>query len=138
MKAMKKLFALGLVVCLLVICCGAAVAVDTSEAWYYTYAGSLEHTTDQTVTTDGGNAAYVTKNTHTAETSYVLSVREGASFRPGVDPFVTNKIEYKSGTGTFRFTYKSGYGGRGTKYYLSVYPSHTNFSEYDVSGFWNT
>lgn len=144
MKALKTIFALGLVICLVVIGCSSVAAVNTSDAWYYNftmnppYPGSLRYTGEQQVTTDGGNAAYVTKTTHTAETSYVLSVKEGSTFRPSIDPFVSDQLTKKSGTGTFPFTYKSGYGGRGQKYYLSVYPSNYNFSKYDVCGYWNT
>lgn len=143
MKAIKKLFALGLVVCLLVICCGAAVA-DTDEPYRFSfrppYAGSIR-TTDSVQQVESGNGqnAYVTKTGSTAETEYVLFHCKIGNIIDPPDDYVASRALHKlTRAGTYSFTYIDGYGGNGTRYYMCGYPSNSDFEQFTATGRWNT
>ena len=142
MKALKTIFALGLVVCLVVIGCSAVLG-DTDVAYGFTistpYAGSLRHTGFQRVESGNGANAYVTKSGSTAETEYVLfHSRNGSTVDFIQDYMATWAFHKLTKSGKYSFTYLDSYGGNGTQYYMCVYPSNSDFQTYYTSGRWNT
>lgn len=77
---------------------------------------------------------YVSPSTSSATTVYYLLPKEVYDGKD-VIPSATNYI-YTGSKGKKYFTYKSGYGGTGYKYYLAAYPADMNFLEYRINGTW--
>ena len=126
--------------CLMVTLCGTAMAAGQSYTHTFKppHGESLWSSSEQRVETNTRADAYVTHNTATAPTSHVLRQRVGATTSPVYDPLVTPTIVGFNTSGKRSFTYKAGYGGEGTKYYMDSYPTNTNFEMYTLSGEWNT
>lgn len=82
-----------------------------------------------------GYKAYVSPSTSATRTVYYLLPKE--VYDSGdVIPSATNYLTTGS-KGKLYFTYKSGYGGTGYKYYLAARPADMNFqNEYRVRGTW--
>lgn len=82
-----------------------------------------------------GYKAYVSPSTSATRTVYYLLPKE--VYDSGdVIPSATNYLTTGS-KGKLYFTYKSGYGGTGYKYYLAARPADMNFqNEYRVKGTW--
>lgn len=126
--------------CLMVTLCGTAMAAAVSYTHTFKppHGNSLWSTGEQIVETNTRADAYITHKTATAPTSHVLRKKVGVTTSPVNDPLVTPTIVGFNTSGKRSFTYKTGYGGVGTRYYMDSYPTNTNFEMYTLSGEWNT
>ncbi len=126
--------------CLMVALCGTAMAAAQSYAHTFKppHAGSLWSSYEQIVETNTRADAYVTHDTATVPTSHVLMLKKGTVTSPLYDDLVTNTITNFATAGKRFFTYKTGYGGQGSRYYMNSYPTKSEFPAYTLSGTWNT
>ena len=82
-------------------------------------------TTPSKVVTD---SPYVRPSVNATQTTYCLLVPSSIT--------VASSFVKTGSTSKKSFTYKSGYGGKGTKLRMNYYPSNANFSTYNVYGKW--
>ncbi len=115
-----------------------AVAQAYTHTFRPPHAGSLWSTNEQIVETNTRADAYVTHDTATVPTSHVLMLKKGTVTSPVYDDLVTVTIHEFGTAGKRSFAYKTGYGGQGSRYYMSSYPSVVTFEIYRLSGSWNT
>lgn len=85
---------------------------------------------EKTFAYDATKSPYVSPSGSTMSTTYVL-----------IMPYRTDTIvvsnHVKTGTkGKIDFTYRDGYGGRGSEYQMQMYPSKVDFYSYAVKGNW--
>lgn len=108
-----------------------ATAFAASFDFHFTppFTGSLNTTGLQEVTQL--DAAYVNPSTSATPTTYYLATSSSNTIA------ATDFIKDVSTSGKRSFTYKTNYGGIGTKYKLGGYPSNFDFLEYDVEGTWS-
>lgn len=135
MKRSKK-FARRLLSFLMAGCLMAMLCIPVYAYWFAfnfmpPFNGSLRYTTSELST----GAPYVKHDLNTQETNYALQVRAGGSVSS--DPLVSNTIYNYANTVKRSFTYKTGYGGAGQKYYMIGYPSNVNFNQYTTGKDWS-
>lgn len=88
---------------------------------------SLTSTTTERVS---GSTPYVSPNVASSPTGYFLSAQ------PESIDEATNILTNVTTPGRRNFTYKSGFGGSGSRYCLSAYPTELDFLDYVVQGTW--
>ncbi len=89
--------------------------------------GSLESTPDNQAAT---SSPFVNPSIASAPTGYFLSPQRQTSIK-------ASNVKTATTPGRMGFTYASGYGGSGTKYYLSAFPTEANYNDYVVYGTWS-
>ena len=127
----KKIVRLIIIVCLLVCAfTGTAFARSYNFLIEPPYVGSLVSTFLYRVDT-GTPTPYINPSISSTPTNYVLSPERYSS------TVATNFRTNISTPGYRSFTYNSGYGGVGTSYCLSGYPTYFEYATYIVYGDWS-
>ena len=130
----KRLLAILLTLCMLVMVCAPVFAYDFTFQFDRSQGKTLARSGPYAVESPG---AYVKHNSVTVPTNYSLWLMIGQDYNVGADKVVSNEIRNYSSTIKQLFNYHSGYGGNGESYYLSAYPTNmTNFNPYTAAGTW--
>lgn len=92
------------------------------------YSSSLTSTVYTSVAT---STPYVSPSVASPPTSYFLSAEPKSIYN------ATEIISNLTTPGRRYFTYRPGYGGANTSYYLSAFPAISSFNDYTVEGTWS-
>lgn len=130
MKKVKRLLAVVLAACMLMVSAAIPASAASSHSYYFSFPGQLSGSLRSTplyARTSG--TASVTPSVTTVKTMYILSPTQYSSTQ------ATNAV-YKTYAGTSNFSWFSGYGGTGNTYCLSGCPSMDlgSFNAYVANG----
>lgn len=92
------------------------------------FTSSLNSTTEKLKAT---SSPYVSPSVASPPTGYFLAPERISTYE------ATNIIVDVTTPGRRNFTYKSGYGGANSSYYLSAFPRVSSFNDYWVNGDWS-
>lgn len=111
-----------------------------TQAFAYSYSFSFKQPYDSSWTKTqicygATSSPYVSPSATSAKTMYYLIPKDVAN-AGHVDPAAS---DYYTTTkkGRHDFTYRSGYGGAGQKYYLAACPTEWDFYDYKIGGTWS-
>ena len=117
---------ISLLLILTMLCVSSALAYSYDFEFEPPFVGSIESTSRESVT---GNRPYVDPDGSAAETVYFLSPTRHSST-------TASNFIYRSSSSIGYFDYSGSYGGAGTSYCLSGYPSSIDFNAYTIGGSW--
>ena len=136
---LKKIVALVLVLCALTM----TFSVVSAATYSYTFnfpkgiSGSYRSVPVAKIKTTSGSA-YVQQNGNSISTFYYMLVAPTSTPLGSAGTMAANRLNVSS-SGTYYFTWKSGYGGVNTGYYyLAATPNHdVTHDAYTTSGTWS-